>query len=48
VDLTPIPLGLGFQTVANTVLTIAVGAVAIGVLGIGGFGFYRMYRRRVD
>jgi hypothetical protein len=48
VSLTPIPLGLGFQTVANTVLTIAVGFVALGIFAIGGFIFWRMYRRRID
>jgi hypothetical protein len=48
VSLTPIPLGLGFQTVANTVLTIAVGFVALGIFALGGFVFWRMYRRRID
>jgi hypothetical protein len=48
VSLTPIPLGLGFQTVANTVLTIAVGFVALGIFALGGFVSWRMYRRRID
>jgi hypothetical protein len=48
VSLTPIPLGLGFQSVANTVLTIAVGFVALGIFALGGFVFWRMYRRRID
>jgi hypothetical protein len=48
VSLTPIPLGRGFQTVANTVLTIAVGFVALGIFALGGFVFWRMYRRRID
>jgi hypothetical protein len=48
VALTPIPLGLGFQTVANAVLTLAVGFVALGILILGGFAFWRMYRRRID
>jgi hypothetical protein len=47
VTLTPVPLGLGFQSVANTILTIAVGAVALGILVVAGFTFWRMYRRRV-
>jgi hypothetical protein len=48
VSLTPIPLGLGFQTVANTILTLAVGFVTLGIFILGGFIFWRMYRRRVD
>jgi hypothetical protein len=48
VELTPIPLGLGFQTVANAVLTLAVGFVSVGILILGGFVFWRMYRRRID
>jgi hypothetical protein len=48
VALTPIPLGLGFQTVANAVLTLVVGFVALGILILGGFAFWRMYRRRID
>jgi hypothetical protein len=48
VSLTPIPLGLGFQTVANTILTLAVGFVTVGIFILGGFVFWRMYRRRID
>ncbi|MDR1183710.1 MAG: hypothetical protein LBK67_02815 [Coriobacteriales bacterium] len=48
VALTPIPLGLGFQTVANTILTLAVGFVTVGIFILGGFIFWRMYRRRID
>jgi hypothetical protein len=48
VSLTPIPLGLGFQTVANTILTLAVGFVTLGIFILGGFIFWRMYRRRID
>jgi hypothetical protein len=48
VSLTPIPLGLGFQTVANTILTLAVGFVTLGIFVLGGFIFWRMYRRRID
>jgi hypothetical protein len=48
VSLTPIPLGLGFQTVANTILTLAVGFVTVGIFILGGFIFWRMYRRRID
>jgi hypothetical protein len=48
VALTPIPLGLGFQTVANTILTLAVGFVTIGIFILGGFIFWRMYKRRID
>jgi hypothetical protein len=48
VALTPIPLGLGFQTVANTILTLAVGFVTLGVFILGGFIFWRMYKRRID
>lgn len=47
VSLTPIPLGLGFDTVANTVLTLTVGFVALAILILGGFVFYRQYRRRI-
>jgi hypothetical protein len=43
-----IPLGFGFETVANTLLTIAVGFIALGVFVLGGFIFWRMYRRRID
>jgi hypothetical protein len=48
VALTPIPLGLGFQSVANAVLTLAVGFVSLGILILGGFVFWRMYKRRID
>jgi hypothetical protein len=48
VALTPIPLGLGFQTVANTILTLAVGFVTLGIFILGGFIFWRMYKRRID
>jgi hypothetical protein len=48
VALTPIPLGLGFQTIANTILTLAVGFVTLGIFILGGLGFWRMYRRRID
>jgi hypothetical protein len=47
VVLTSIPLGLGFETVANAVLTIAVAFVALGIMVLSGFVFWRMYRRRV-
>ncbi|MDR2587720.1 MAG: hypothetical protein LBC23_05625 [Coriobacteriales bacterium] len=47
VSLTPIPLGLGFQTAANTVLTLAVGFIALGIFTLGGFVFWRTYRRRI-
>jgi hypothetical protein len=47
VSLTPIPLGLGFQTVANTVLTLVVGFVTLGIFILGGFIFWQMYRRRI-
>jgi hypothetical protein len=46
--LADIPLGLGFQTVANAVLTLVVGFVALGILILGGFAFWRMYKRRID
>jgi hypothetical protein len=48
VVLTPIPLGLGFQTVANTILTLIVGFVTLGIFILGGVIFWRMYRRRID
>ena len=44
----PIPLGLGFQNMANAVLTITVGFVALAIMALAGFGFWRMYRRRID
>jgi hypothetical protein len=48
-DITPLvaPLGLGFATVVNTLLTIFVGLAALIVIFGGGFGFWRLYRRRI-
>jgi hypothetical protein len=49
VSLVPVvPLGLGFQNLANTILTIFVGLAALIVIFLGGFFFYRRYRKRVD
>jgi hypothetical protein len=49
-NITPLepPLGLGFTSVANTLLTILVGLAAIIVNFGGGFGFWRLYKRRIQ